>query len=131
MPDDDNIKWMPIKDLHQEPGAKELAESPEMEPYLNFIGALMQGADPAAALEAIRQLPLEKRYVWRIASALKWGLADCDDLSVKADRQTLTDEDFAKVSDSLNLRPIQFAVAAPAVTLRIEQRSRVSDLFDH
>jgi hypothetical protein len=70
MPDDD-IKYMPIKDLHQEEGARELAASPEMEPYLNFASALMQGHDPEPELEAIRQLPLEERYVWRVASALK------------------------------------------------------------
>jgi hypothetical protein len=46
MPDEDNIKWMPIKDRHQEEGAHELATSPNMEPYLNFAAALMQGHDP-------------------------------------------------------------------------------------
>jgi hypothetical protein len=111
MPNDDNpIKYMPIKDLHQEPGAKELTESPEMEPYLNFAVALMQGADPEPELEALRQLPLEKRYVWRVASALRWGFADFDDLSVSADRDTLTPEDLASVLDLLKLRPIQFCM---------------------
>jgi hypothetical protein len=65
-----------------------------MEPYLSFAVALMQGADPTAELEAIRQLPIEKRYVWRVASALKWAFADFDDLSVSADKETLTPEDF-------------------------------------
>ena len=77
-----------------------------MEPYLNFAVALMQGSDPTAELEALRQLPLEKRYVWRVASALKWGFADFDELGVAADRQTLSPEDFAKVMDFLKLRPI-------------------------
>ena len=81
-----------------------------MEPYLNFAVALMQGADPTAELEAIRQLPLEKRYVWRVASALKWGLADFDDLGVDADRQTLSPEDFAKVMELLKFRPMQLAL---------------------
>jgi len=115
MPDDNNIKWMPIKDLHQEEGAKELTESPEMEPYLNFAAALMQGHDPEPELEAIRQLPLEERYVWRVASALKWAFADLDDLSVSADKDTLTPEDFAKVQDLLKLRPIQFCLFLKAL----------------
>jgi hypothetical protein len=55
----------------------------------------MTGADPTAELEAIRNLPLEKRYVWRIASALKWAFADCDDMNVDADRRTMSVEDFA------------------------------------
>jgi hypothetical protein len=112
---DDNIKWMPIKDLHQEEGAHELASSPDMEPYLDFIKAVMQGHDPTPELETLRQLPLEKRYVWRIASALKWGLADCDDLSVKADRQTLTEQDFAKVMALLKFRPMQLAIVLKAL----------------
>jgi hypothetical protein len=62
----------------------------------------MQDGDLAVELEAIRQLPLEKRYVWRVASALKWGFADFDDLGVEADKRTLTPEDFAKVMDLLN-----------------------------
>src|ERR1017187_7523719 len=107
---DDPIKQFRISDLRQEEGAHELATSPEMEPYIQFAIALMQGAEPMPELEAIRQLPLEKRYVWRVASALKWGFADFDDLSVEADRLTLSQEDFAKVMDLLKLRPIQFCI---------------------
>ena len=90
MADEDNIKRIPINELRQEEGAHELATSPDMEPYLDFAMAVMQDADPTAELEAIRLLPLEKRYVWRVASALNWGLADCESLSADADRQTLT-----------------------------------------
>jgi len=115
MPDSDDIKYVPIQDLHQEPGAHELATSPSMEPYLNFAAALMQGHDPEPELEAIRQLPLEERYVWRVASALKWGFADLDDLSVSADKDTLTPEEFAKVTDLLKLRPIQFCLFMKAL----------------
>jgi hypothetical protein len=97
---DDNIERIPIKNLHQEDGAHELASSPDMEPYLNFAMALMQGNDPTPELDAIRQLPLEKRYVWRVASALKWAFADFDDLNVSADKETLAPEDFSKVSSA-------------------------------
>ena len=110
MPDDDSIKRIPINKLRQEEGAQELAESADMEPYLNFAVALMQGNDPAPELEAIRQLPLEKRCVWRVTSALKWGFADFDDLSVSADKETLTPEDFSRVTDLLKLRPMQFCL---------------------
>jgi hypothetical protein len=115
MPNDNPIKWMPIQDLHQEPGAHELATSPSMEPYLNFAAALIQGNDPEPELEAIRQLPLEERYVWRVASELKWAFADLDDLSVTADKDTLTPEDFARVMDLLKLRPMQMALFLKAL----------------
>jgi hypothetical protein len=113
--EDDPIKRIPISELHQEEGARELAESADMEPYLNFAMTLMQGNDPTPELEAIRQLPLEKRYVWRIASALKWGFADFDNLGVDADRQTLSPEDFAKVMDLLKLRPMHFCMFLKAL----------------
>jgi len=60
MPEDDPIKRIPISELCQEPGAHELASSPDMGPYLEFIKAVMQGNDPAPELEAIRQLPVEE-----------------------------------------------------------------------
>ena len=112
---DDNIERIPIKNLISEDGAHELATSPDMKPYLEFIKAVVQDHDPSPELEVIRRLPLEKRYIWRVASALKWGLADCDDLSVKADKQTLTPEDFAKVMELLKLRPMQFAIVLKAL----------------
>jgi hypothetical protein len=110
MADDDDIKRIPIKNIISEEGAHELATSPDMKPYLEFIKAVVQDHDPAPELEAIRQLPLEKRYIWRVASALKWGLADCESLSVEADRQTLTPEDIAKVKELLKFRPMQLAL---------------------
>jgi hypothetical protein len=110
MADDDNIERIPIKNLHQEEGAHDLASSPNMKPYLEFIKAVMQDHDAATELQAIRQLPLEKRYVWRLASALKWGFADFDSVNVDADKKTLTPEDFAKVMDLLKFRPMQFCI---------------------
>src|SRR5688572_19029354 len=107
---DDNIERIPTGALRSEDGAHELATSPDMKPYLEFIKAVIQDRDPSAQLDAIRQLPLEKRYIWRVASALKWAFADCEDLSVEADRATLTPEDLAKVTDLLKLRPMQFCI---------------------
>src|SRR5436853_4506986 len=105
---DDEIKKIPINELRQEEGTSELANSPDMEPYLDYMVATMGGGDGKAELEAISKLPLERRYCWRISSALKWGFADFDDVAVAADRDTLNPEDFAKVMDLLKFRPIQF-----------------------
>jgi hypothetical protein len=77
--------------------------------------AVMQNADPTAELEAIRLLPLERRYVWRVASALKWAFADFDDLGVEADKRTLTPGDLAKVMDLIKLRPMQFCIFLKAL----------------
>jgi hypothetical protein len=121
---DDNIERISINQLRQESGALELATSPDMKPYLEFIKAVMQDHDPAPELEAIRRLPLEKRYVWRVASALKWGLADCESLSVEADKQTLTPVDFAKVMQLLKFRPMQLALVLK-VLVGAEEMQRI------
>jgi hypothetical protein len=53
--------------------------------------------------------------VWRVASALKWGFADFDNITVAADRDTLNPEDFAKVVDLLKFRRIQFCMVLKAL----------------
>ena len=65
---DDDIERIPTKDIRQEEGARELATSPDMKLYLEFIKAVMQDYDPSPELDAIRRLPLERRYIWRVAS---------------------------------------------------------------
>jgi hypothetical protein len=74
--------------------------------YLRLIMAEVRGGDSTVEFEALCQLPLENRYVWRVASALKWAFADCETEHVMADKATLTPEDFAKVVELLKLRPI-------------------------
>jgi len=112
---EENSKKIPINELRQEEGASDLASFPYMEPYLDYIGAAMQGADVQPLLEKLSKLPLEKRYVWRVASALKWAFADFDTEPVAADRDTLKPEEFAKVADLLKLRPIQFCMFLKAL----------------
>lgn len=99
-----------IKDLKSEEGADEIASSPEMQPYLQLAIAMMQNADQSSSLEEIARLPLEKRYVWRVASALKWAFADFDDINVVADRETLSEQDLARLLALLQHRPIQFCL---------------------
>jgi hypothetical protein len=124
MADDNDIQRISINQLRQESGALELASSPDMKPYLEFIKAVVQDHDPSPELEAIRRLPLEKRYIWRVASALKWGLADCESLSVQADKQTLTPEDIAKVKELLKFRPMQLALVLK-VLVGAEEMQRI------
>jgi hypothetical protein len=112
---DENPESIPIKNLRSEDGAHELATSPDMQPYLRLIKAGMQNHDITPNMEEIAALPLEKRYVWRVASALKWAFADLEDVSVNVDRQTLSAEDLRKVSELLRLRPMQFCIFLKAL----------------
>ena len=113
---DEPIKRVPIKDLISEDGAHDLATSADMQPYLKLMMAGMQhGGDIEPYLAEIAQLPIEKRYVWRVASAMKWAFADFDTVNVNVDRQTLSQEDLAKVLQLLSHRPLQFCMFLKAL----------------
>ncbi len=108
----DELKFavIPASQLNSEEGAKELMHTPEMQPYLRLGEAAILHQDLGPSLREIAKIPLEKRYLWRVVSALKWGFADFDDLSIAADWKTLNDEDSDEVLDLPKLRPIQFCM---------------------
>jgi hypothetical protein len=112
---DNKPKSIPIKDLISEDGAHELATSPDMQPYLRLIKAGLQNQDITPQMEEIAALPLEKRYVWRVASALKWAFADFETVSVNVDRETLSNEDLRNVIELLRFRPMQFCMFLKAI----------------
>lgn len=107
---DDSTKQIPIKDIKFDPAAEDLLDSAAMEPYMNLAIAVMGGKDTAPAIEAIAALPLGQRYVWRVASALKWAFVDFESLNIEADRQTLSPEDQGQLDDLLKHRPLQFCI---------------------
>jgi hypothetical protein len=104
------VKRIPIRDLKVEPEAEELLESAAMEPYIDLAIAMMGGKDTGPAIEKLAALPLEERYVWRVASALKWAFADLETLNVEVDRQTLSPEDRTRLADLLQHRPLQLCL---------------------
>ena len=124
---------IPIKDLISEDGAHELATSETMQPYLRLLKAGLQNKDTTPHVEEIAQLPLEKRYIWRIASALKWGFADFDNVYVGVDRETLSEEDLDQVMELLRSRPIQFCLFLKALVggEAMERMMAVGPAHDH
>jgi hypothetical protein len=86
-----------------------------MQPYLRLIKAGMQDHDTTPHMEEIAAIPLEKRYVWRVASALKWAFADLETVNVNVDREALSKEDLKKLVELLRLRPVQFCVFLKAL----------------
>jgi hypothetical protein len=107
---DDSTRQVPIRDLKVDPAAQDLMDSPAMKPYAKLALAVMGQLDVRPAIEEITALPLEKRYTWRVASALKWAFVDFENLSVVADRRTLCQEDLDKLVDLLRIRPLQFCM---------------------
>src|SRR5258708_36350306 len=61
------------------------------------------------------RLPLEERYVWRVASALKWAFADLETLNVEVDRETILKEDRKRLIELLKHRPLQFCLFLSAL----------------
>ena len=99
-----------IRDLKSEQGAEDLIDSPALRAYVKLAGAVIGKKNLRPALEKLASLPLEERYTWRVASALKWAFADFESLNVAADRRTLSQEDLDRLVDLLRLRPLQFCL---------------------
>ena len=99
-----------VKDVRTEEGSEELLGTRNMQPYRKLAEAVVANRDFHPSLSEIAKLPLEQRYVWRIASALKWAFADLDSLNAAADRVTLCPEDLKRLTELLELRPAQFCI---------------------
>ena len=125
--EDENPKSIPLRNLRSEDGAHELATSESMRSYLELVKAGLQNKSIASHIEEIAALPLEKRYTWRIASALKWGFADFDNVYVSVDRETLSGEQLDKVIELLRSRPIQFCLFLTALVGPEEMERMMSE----
>jgi hypothetical protein len=112
---DSPSKRIPPSALGSEAGARELAISPDMKPYLPLMMAELHEQNLAPHIAAISRLPLVKRYVWRVASALKWAFADLETTYVEVDCQTLSPEDQNRLVESLKDRPLQFCLFMSAL----------------
>ena len=113
--DDNNIKHIPINELRQEDGASELASSPDMEPYLEYIMAAMRALTFNPTWKSFRNCHSKNGTSGESHRRSSGVLADFDDFTVAADRDTLNPEDFAKVMDLLRFRPIQFCIFLKAL----------------
>jgi hypothetical protein len=112
---DEISKQVPVSQVKVEEGAEELTASENMRPYLNFSMASAAGRDVRPALQAIAALPLQRRYIWRVVSALKWAFVDLDTESLVADIKTLSAEDLAKVHGLVRNRALQFCIFLSAL----------------
>lgn len=108
-------KYIPIAALRTESGSEELVNSESMRPYMELLMAKMGGRDTNRALAGVAALPLEQRYVWRVISALKWGLCDLETENVAADIATLSEQDLKGVAEPLALRAMQFSLFVKAL----------------
>jgi hypothetical protein len=57
-----------------------------------------------AALQVIRDLPREKRYTWRVFSALKWAFANFEDEYVELDLPHIPEPTRSEMTKELELR---------------------------
>jgi len=116
-------KMIPITELRTEPGSQELVQSESMKPYMEVLKAQLGGKDTSQALAALAALPLEQRYVWRVISALKWGLCDLETENVAFDIATLSEQDLKSVAEPLALRAMQFSLFVKAFVGETEGRN--------
>jgi hypothetical protein len=104
--DDVELLKIPLKDIVIDPMAEVLVKSKEARPYFTyFIKAYSKdAASVKSALQVLQDLPLEKRYTWRVFSALKWALADFDDECVRLDLPHIPEPKKTEMVKELELR---------------------------
>jgi len=97
---------VPLEEIKTDPLAHELATSEGMKPYLDcLIKAYRNNAvGLEATLQVVRDLPLEKRYTWRVFSALKWAFADYEDEYVALDLPHIPEPTRSEMTKELELR---------------------------
>jgi len=98
-----------LRGVKVDPLAHELATSEGMQPYLDCLIQAYRndGAGLDAALRVIRDLPLEKRYMWRVFSALKWAFADFEDGYVALDLPHIPESTRLEMTKELERRLLQ------------------------
>jgi len=98
-----------LRDIKIDPLAKELVASESAKPYLDYIKSALTNdtAGVEVALKVLEELPLEKRYTWRVFSALKWAFADFDDECVRLDLPHIPEPKRSEIFKELELRFVQ------------------------
>jgi len=107
---------VPLKEIKIEPLAHELATSQETQPYLDCFKKAYSNnaAGLEAALQVVGDLPLEKRYTWRVFSALKWAFADFEDEYVRLDLPHISEPKRSEMAKELELRFLQLEMLLQA-----------------
>ncbi|HXX72463.1 MAG TPA: hypothetical protein VEI80_02120 [Candidatus Acidoferrales bacterium] len=100
---------MPLNEIKIDPLAQELVRSEQARPYTEYFMKAFSNdaAGVEGALAVLRDLPLEKRYTWRVFSALKWAFADFDDECVKLDLSHIPETKKAEMLKELQIRFLQ------------------------
>jgi hypothetical protein len=71
---DPRYKVVEASSLKMEDGAKELLNSPEMQPYSRYIEAAMFGGDIDPSVREIAALPLEQRSISSVLSEQRFRM---------------------------------------------------------
>ena len=106
------IHKVSLTSIKTDPLAHELGTSEETKPYLDcLIRAYRNDAVGfEASLAVVRDLPLEKRYTWRVFSALKWAFADFEDEYIALDLPHIPEPTRSDLTKELELRVQQLQI---------------------
>jgi hypothetical protein len=109
-------EMIPLNEIKIDPLAQELVRSEQSRPYMDYW--MKAYSDDTAgiedALRVLQDLPLEKRYTWRVFSALKWAFADFDYECVKLDLPYVPEAKRTEMVGELEIRLQQMAMLLKA-----------------
>lgn len=100
-------------------------------PDRNTVGAeAPTGRGDEKAANALADLPLERRYLYRIASSLRQAFIVFDTSSVRADLSTMNAADFDYVVGLIERRPVQFAMLLRTIFGAEQMEKMLSEAID-
>jgi len=102
-------EMIPLNEIKIDPLAQELVRSEQARPYTDYFmkSYSNDAAGVESALQVLRDLPLEKRYTWRVFSALKWAFADFDDECIRLDLPHIPESERTEMVKELQIRFLQ------------------------
>ncbi len=100
------LQSLPEQELQLAKAQMKHATSEGTRPYLDCLIKAYRNnaAGLEAALQVVRDLPLEKRYTWRVFSALKWAFADFEDEYVALDLPHIPESTRLEMTKELERR---------------------------
>ena len=93
-----------VKNLETDPLGDALTQTEEIEPYLAYYKAAITAGGRESALQRIKDLPTEQRYLWRVHTHLGLALADLDTETARLDIKTMPAERLLTIAEDARFR---------------------------
>jgi hypothetical protein len=123
-------KTLPMSTVKPDPEGAGLLDAHQMQIYDEIIMTAMKGSDLSEAIQRLRAVPVEQRYISRIIAALGFVFGDFDGACVRLDLDTLPSDELDRITTLLHIMSAQFCMLVAAVFGPDLMRTIMSDAME-